>query len=252
MKKKPFLTPLLSGIAVCITSSIFTFNISETAAATIENDESFIPSLAFTTENIDIRKATDEITTHDDEDFKIRTSIKMKMDVELPPEPEHEPEPEETKEKSEEETEEVNTEDLEKTIEEETEQQEIEKVSTENIENTDTDTENSYSETVKSKVLYTLDQFKHKGIVHWNNIKWSYYSETVLPGSGLRIPGRHVNEDGFVSDKDGYIVLAAPSGIAHGSIFETPFGVTGKIYDTCGGCTGGNNGGSLWLDVYVH
>lgn len=53
--------------------------------------------------------------------------------------------------------------------------------------------------------------------------------QSVLPGGGLNIPGRHINAGGYVADKDGYIVLAndAPKG----TIINTPFGYKGKVYD---------------------
>lgn len=94
---------------------------------------------------------------------------------------------------------------------------------------------------------YTLAQFMRAGIVHWQGYKFSYYSQRVLPGGGLKIPGRHVNADGYVSDGSGYIVLAAPRGVAHGTVYATPFGYSGKVYDTCGNCTTS----PMWLDVYI-
>lgn len=72
-----------------------------------------------------------------------------------------------------------------------------------------------------------------------------YIENKVLPGGGLAIPGRHVNEGGYVSDEDGYIVLATSINVAKGTIFHTPFGYDGKIYDTCSACH------EAWLDVYT-
>lgn len=89
--------------------------------------------------------------------------------------------------------------------------------------------------------LYTLQQFMFSGAVNWNGYRFTYYSQQVLPGPGLQIPGRHVNEDGYVSDGDGYIVLAGSA--PKGSVFDTPFGHQGKIYDRG---TFGNH-----LDVYI-
>lgn len=65
--------------------------------------------------------------------------------------------------------------------------------------------------------------------------------DNVLPGGGLSIPGRHVNENGYVVDGDGYIVLANNAPI--GTVFPTPFGAPGKVY---GRGTSGNH-----LDVYI-
>ncbi|MBO1803716.1 hypothetical protein [Leucobacter ruminantium] len=92
-----------------------------------------------------------------------------------------------------------------------------------------------------SGALYTLEEFMFSGVVNWGGYKFTYYSQQVLPGSGLDIPGRHVNEGGFVSDADGYLVLAGSA--PKGTVYETPFGAPGKIYDR--GTTGNH------LDVYI-
>lgn len=94
---------------------------------------------------------------------------------------------------------------------------------------------------VDSTAEYTLQQFMFAGVVNWNGYKYTYYSERVLPGGGLNIPGRHLNENGYVVDGDGYIVLANSAPL--GTIFPTPFGGPGKVYDRG---TVGNH-----LDVYV-
>ncbi|MGO3146615.1 MAG: hypothetical protein ACTIJ6_02935 [Leucobacter sp.] len=88
---------------------------------------------------------------------------------------------------------------------------------------------------------YTLEQFMFSGSVNWGGYRFTYYSQQVLPGGGLAIPGRHVNAGGYVSDSDGYIVLAGSA--PKGTVFETPFGHPGKIYDRG---TVGNH-----LDVYI-
>ncbi|QZY52484.1 hypothetical protein [Leucobacter tenebrionis] len=93
----------------------------------------------------------------------------------------------------------------------------------------------------RSAALYTLEQFMFTGAVNWGGYKFTFYSEQVLPGPGLAIPGRHVNDDGYVSDADGYIVLAGSH--PKGTVFDTPFGYQGKIYDRG---TFGNH-----LDVYI-
>ena len=93
----------------------------------------------------------------------------------------------------------------------------------------------------KTAKLFDLDDFMFRGVIYWSGYKFTYYSEKVLPGGGLRIPGRHVNVDGYVADEDGYIVLAGDA--AMGTVFETPFGYKGKIYDRG---TVGNH-----LDVYI-
>lgn len=93
----------------------------------------------------------------------------------------------------------------------------------------------------KPTALYSLPQFMMSGVINWNGYRFTYYSQQVLPGSGLAIPGRHVNEGGYVSDGDGYIVLAGSA--PKGTVYETPFGYEGKIYDR--GTTGNH------LDVYI-
>ncbi|WP_454295864.1 G5 domain-containing protein [Salana multivorans] len=94
---------------------------------------------------------------------------------------------------------------------------------------------------------YSLSQFKRAGVINWDGKKFTYYSQSVLPGNGLKIPGRHVNDSGYVADENGYIVLAAPRGVAHGTVYSTPFGYSGKVYDTCASCSSS----PLWLDVYI-
>ena len=103
------------------------------------------------------------------------------------------------------------------------------------------------STTSASPLLYTLAQLQFHGVINWNSYKFTYYSQSVLPGGGLSIPGRHVNTAGYVADTNGYIVLAAPRGVARGTIFNTPFGSQGKVYDTCASCTTS----PMWLDVYT-
>ena len=88
---------------------------------------------------------------------------------------------------------------------------------------------------------YTLSQFMSKGVIRWGGYKFTYYSQRVLPGGGLRIPGRHVNAAGYVADKDGYIVLA--NSAPKGTVIRTPFGYMGKVYDRG---TAGNH-----FDVYI-
>lgn len=88
---------------------------------------------------------------------------------------------------------------------------------------------------------YTPAYFKRMGVIGYNGWRWTWYSQRVLSGGGLRIPGRHVDEHGFVCDKNNYICLAS-NNIAYGAVIDTPFGKRGKIYDS--GCSG--------VDVYVN
>lgn len=93
-----------------------------------------------------------------------------------------------------------------------------------------------------SSVLYSANKFKNIGVVYWNGWKWTWYSQRVLPGGGLRIPGRHVDNNGYVCDGNNYICLAS-STLPYGTVINTPFGKQGKIYDT--GCAADT------IDVYV-
>lgn len=80
------------------------------------------------------------------------------------------------------------------------------------------------------------------GVAYGPSGKETWYSERVLPGGGLNIPGRHTDENGLVRDGDGYIVVATPQG-NKGAIVETTLG-TGKVYDT--------NAGGDSVDIYTN
>lgn len=94
---------------------------------------------------------------------------------------------------------------------------------------------------VKEDIIAS-NTFKKLGVVFWNNYRWTWYSERVLPGGGLNIPGRYKDEKGYICDKDGYICLAS-NDLKKGTLVSTPFGKGGKVYDC--GCDNGT------LDVYV-
>lgn len=81
--------------------------------------------------------------------------------------------------------------------------------------------------------------FLSAGVVNHNGNKYTYYSQSVLPGGGLSIPGRHV-DGGFVKDADGYICVANSS--PNGTVIDTPWGAA-KVYDKG---TSGNH-----YDIYV-
>ena len=95
-----------------------------------------------------------------------------------------------------------------------------------------------------TKHNYTGRLTKSGGVYYnpYTGLKETWYSQRVLPGGGLRIPGRHVNSEGFVCDKDGYICIAS-SDYKKGTIIETSRGM-GKVYDC--GCASGI------LDLYVN
>lgn len=85
---------------------------------------------------------------------------------------------------------------------------------------------------------------KSKGVVYYDNHKETYYSERVLPGGSLNIPGRHAADDGTIRDGDGYICVAAnTSYLSRGAIVKTSLGPA-KVYDS--GCASGT------IDIYTN
>ena len=85
---------------------------------------------------------------------------------------------------------------------------------------------------------------KRRGAIYYNGHRETYYSEKVLPGNGLRIPGRHVADDGTIRDENGYICVAADPGfLARGTVLITSLGPA-KVYDS--GCAYGT------VDIYVN
>lgn len=79
------------------------------------------------------------------------------------------------------------------------------------------------------------------GVVYFNGHRETYYSQRVLPGYGLKIPGRHVASDGTIRDANGYLCLAS-SDHPKGTVVETSLG-TGVVYDC--GCASGT------IDIYT-
>ena len=120
----------------------------------------------------------------------------------------------------------------------------VESKKTEDNEGTEDGSHSYVSSNVDNGALHSPDEFQNSGVISWGGYDWTYYSELILPGDGLDIPGRHTTEDGYVCDGDGYVVLAADlSMLPRYSVVDTPFGREGKVYDT--GCAYGV------LDVYV-
>lgn len=110
--------------------------------------------------------------------------------------------------------------------------------------NNDVPANDNGNDSVGGTAVYSPNEFQNAGVISWGGYEWTYYSELILPGDGLNIPGRHTTSDGYVCDGDGYVVLAADlSMLPRYSVVDTPFGYTGKVYDT--GCAYGT------LDVYV-
>lgn len=105
---------------------------------------------------------------------------------------------------------------------------------------------NFYQLPMKYSEVYTYSSArltKNRGVVYYNGHKETYYSERVLPGGSLNIPGRHVADDGTIRDSDGYICVASdPNFMPYGTILVTSLGPA-KVYDS--GCAYGT------IDIYT-
>ena len=82
---------------------------------------------------------------------------------------------------------------------------------------------------------------KSGGVNYYEGRRETWYSQRVLPGGGLDIPGRHADEYGIIRDEWNYICVAAED-LPYGSIVNTSLGVA-KVYDS--GCPIGTT------DIYV-
>ena len=96
----------------------------------------------------------------------------------------------------------------------------------------------------KSPKKYTGRYFRSAGVIWWHGRKYTWYSQRILPGYGLKIPGRHLDSQGFVCDKNNYIVLGSNTS-NRGKIVATPFGKFGKVYDA-------GYVGTYWYDCYTN
>lgn len=94
----------------------------------------------------------------------------------------------------------------------------------------------------ESEGLVSASSFYKRGVLHWGGYRWTWYSERILPGGGLKIPGRHNDENGYVCDENDYICVAS-STLEKGTVVTTPLGKLGKVYDC--GCPVGT------IDIYV-
>ena len=94
---------------------------------------------------------------------------------------------------------------------------------------------------VQADVTVSVSELRFMGVVYSNGWRFTWYSESVLPGPGLDIPGRH-HDSGMVCDGDGYICVAS-SDLPRGTVVPTPLGRAGKVYDS--GCASGT------IDLYL-
>ena len=106
---------------------------------------------------------------------------------------------------------------------------------------TDIRIENGESE--ENEALYTPEDFRFQGVIRYNGYRFTWYSERVLPGDGLEIPGRHADELGYICDEDEFICVASRD-FEKGTEVDTPFGKKGKVYDWCAV--------SGTIDIYVN
>lgn len=83
---------------------------------------------------------------------------------------------------------------------------------------------------------------KFHGVVYSGGLRYTWYSQNVLPGGGLSIPGRHVGNAGLIMDKDNYVCVASETHSKH-TVLKTPYGMA-KVYDS--GCDYGT------VDVYTN
>lgn len=86
----------------------------------------------------------------------------------------------------------------------------------------------------------TPEDLLQNGVIYWGDWRFTWYSENVLPGGGLNIPGRW-SDGNFVRDGDGFICCASED-LSFGSILSTPWG-DAKVYDS--GCDYGT------IDIYT-
>ena len=103
-------------------------------------------------------------------------------------------------------------------------------------------TEEATPQTTGGSGDYSTSGFKSQGVIYHNGTTYTWYSQNVLPGGGLNIPGRHVGSDDLIYDGNGYICVAS-NDHGYGTVVDTPFGA-GKVYDS--GCASGT------IDIYTN
>ena len=83
----------------------------------------------------------------------------------------------------------------------------------------------------ESSEFLDADYFKFAGVIYDGDTKYTWYSQNVLPGGGLDIPGRHTDM-GFVMDEQDRIVVASTD-YPPGTEIDLPFGYgKGIVLDT--------------------
>lgn len=98
-------------------------------------------------------------------------------------------------------------------------------------------------EEVRNDLFYSAPYFMQMGELYDDEWRYTWYSENVLPGGGLDIPGRHVDGEGYVVDSEERLV-AASEDIPYGTKINVPFGSGVAVVRDCG-CPSGT------IDIYV-
>lgn len=98
-------------------------------------------------------------------------------------------------------------------------------------------------EEVRDDLFYSAPYFMQMGELYDDEWRYTWYSENVLPGGGLDIPGRHVDGDGYVVDSEERLVVASED-IPYGTEIDVPFGSGVAVVRDCG-CPSGT------IDIYV-
>lgn len=79
---------------------------------------------------------------------------------------------------------------------------------------------------------YSASEFESLGEIYDSDFCYKWYSQQVLPGDGLFIPGRYVDDEGYVRDEDGNLCVAS-NRYPIGTQIEVPFGDGyAVVYDT--------------------
>ena len=90
----------------------------------------------------------------------------------------------------------------------------------------------------KDKARYYINYLRTVAPVNWHGRKYTYYTSRLCPIWLLPVSGLHVDKDGFWCDGKDYIVLGSSvANKANRTVYATPFGKYGKVYDTGGDST---------------
>ena len=97
--------------------------------------------------------------------------------------------------------------------------------------------------TIRDRKRYSKNaaDLKWRGVMKSDGWRYTWYSQRVLPGGGLNIPGRHVGLAGMVMDGSSRVCVAS-SDLPWGTTLMTPFGKA-RVYDC--GCPRGT------IDIYT-